>query len=213
MCSSDLIAMPGGMLLDMSTSASSRGKINVARAAGQSLPPGIALDRDGRPTADPNEVETLTPMAGPKGAGLSLMIECLTSLALGNPLIASALNDNKLMKNHHGGMVVLDGHVYGFDEGVLRCLNLKTGESVWQDRSVGKGSLTFADGHLYLRSENGPMALCTATTKGYEEKGRFEPKNRSDKPAWAHPVVCGGRLFVRDMDSLDRKSTRLNSSH
>lgn len=113
-----------------------------------------------------------------------------------------AYDDNKLMKNHHGGMVVLDGHVYGFDEGVLRCLNLKTGESVWQDRSVGKGSLTYADGHLYLRSENGPMALCTATTKGYEEKGRFEPKNRSDKPAWAHPVVCGGRLFVRDMDSL-----------
>lgn len=109
---------------------------------------------------------------------------------------------NKLMKNHHGGMVVLDGHVYGFDEQILRCLNLKSGETVWQDRSVGKGSVTYADGHLYLRSENGPVALCAATTKGYEEKGRFDPKNRSDKPAWAHPVVCGGRLFLRDMDSL-----------
>lgn len=109
---------------------------------------------------------------------------------------------NKEMKNHHGGMVVLDGHVYGFDEGILRCLDLKSGKTVWQDRSVGKGSLTYADGHLYLRSENGPVALCQATTTGYEESGRFDPKNRSDKPAWSHPVVCGGRLYLRDMDKL-----------
>ena len=109
---------------------------------------------------------------------------------------------NKEMKNHHGGMVVLDGHVYGFDEQIMKCLDLKTGDTVWQDRSVGKGSVTYADGHLYLRSENGPVALCVATTKGYEEKGRFDPKNRSDKPAWSHPVVCGGRLYLRDMDSL-----------
>jgi outer membrane protein assembly factor BamB len=109
---------------------------------------------------------------------------------------------NKEMKNHHGGMVVLDGHVYGFDDGILRCMELKTGKSVWQDRSVGKGSLTCADGHLYLRSENGPVALCVATAKGYEEKGRFDPENRSDKPAWSHPVVCGGRLYLRDMDTL-----------
>jgi outer membrane protein assembly factor BamB len=109
---------------------------------------------------------------------------------------------NKEMKNHHGGMVVLDGHVYGFDEAIMKCVNLKTGNTVWQDRSVGKGSVTYADGHLYLRSENGPAALCVATTKSYEEKGRFDPKNRSGRPAWSHPVVCGGRLYLRDMDTL-----------
>ncbi len=115
---------------------------------------------------------------------------------------ATVAYTNREMKNHHGGMVVLDGHVYGFDEGVMKCLDLKTGTTVWQNRSVGKGSVTYADGHLYLRSENGPVALCMATTKGYEEKGRFEPKNRSNRPAWSHPVVCGGRLYLRDMDSL-----------
>jgi ureidoglycolate dehydrogenase (NAD+) len=93
------IAMPGGITLDMSTSASSRGKLAVAKATGRPLPPGIALDRDGRPTTDPDAAVTLTPMAGPKGAGLSLMIECLTSVALGNPLIAPALADPKL-KDH-----------------------------------------------------------------------------------------------------------------
>ena len=86
------IAMPGGIMLDMSTSASSRGKLGVAKATGKPLPPGIALDKDGRPTTDPDAAATLTPMAGPKGAGLSLMIECLTSVALGNPLIATALD-------------------------------------------------------------------------------------------------------------------------
>ena len=60
-------------------------------------PNGLALDKEGRPTTDPNTAATLTPMSGPKGAGLSLMIEALTSVALGNPLIASALNDRKLM--------------------------------------------------------------------------------------------------------------------
>jgi len=109
---------------------------------------------------------------------------------------------NTEMKNHHGGMVVLDGHVYGFDEGVLKCLELKSGKTVWQDRSVGKGSLTYADGHLYLRSEKGPVALCNATTSGYEETGRFDPANRSERPSWAYPVVCGGRLYLRDMDTL-----------
>ena len=101
------VAVPGGIVLDMSTSMSSRGKINVARVAGKPLPPGIALDRDGRPTTDPNAAATLTPMAGPKGAGLSLMIECLTSLALGHALIAPALNDPALMTDYRQNSLVI----------------------------------------------------------------------------------------------------------
>ena len=108
----------------------------------------------------------------------------------------------KEMANHHGGMVLVDGYLYGFDEQILKCLELQTGKVQWKDRSVGKGSIAFADGHLYLRSENGPVALCVASSKRYEEKGRFNPTGRSDKPAWSHPVVCGGRLFLRDMDSI-----------
>ncbi len=115
---------------------------------------------------------------------------------------ASVVYSNKDMVNHHGGMVLLDGHVYGFDEQILKCIDLKSGKAVWQNRSVGKGSLTYADGHLYLRSENGPVALCVATAKGYEEKGRFDQPNRSSRPAWSHPVICGGKLYLRDMDTL-----------
>jgi LDH2 family malate/lactate/ureidoglycolate dehydrogenase len=101
------IAVPGGIVLDISTSMSSRGKINVARVAGVPLPAGIALDRAGRPTTDPSAAATLTPMAGPKGAGLSLMIECLTSVALGHALIAPALNDSRLMTDYRQNSLVV----------------------------------------------------------------------------------------------------------
>ncbi len=106
------------------------------------------------------------------------------------------------MKNHHGGMVLLDGHLYGFDENVLTCLDLQTGNPVWQNRSVGKGSLTYADGRLYLRSEDGPLALAAASPAGYQEFGRFEQPQRSGRRAWAHPVVAGGQLYIRDQDKL-----------
>jgi outer membrane protein assembly factor BamB len=108
----------------------------------------------------------------------------------------------KQMKNHHGGMALVDGYIYGFDDQILTCLEFKTGKMQWQDRSVGKGSLVVADGHLYLRSEHGPVALAEVTPKQYVETGRFDQPDRSDKPSWAHPVVANGRLYLRDMDTL-----------
>ena len=67
---------------------------------------------------------------------------------------------------------------------------------------MGKGSVVYADGHIYLRSENGPVAFFEATSAGYNEKGQFSPTGRSGKPAWSHPVIAGGRLYLRDMDNL-----------
>lgn len=108
----------------------------------------------------------------------------------------------KQMKNHHGGMVLKDGYLYGFDEQILTCLDLRSGKPAWQDRSVGKGSLVMADGKLFLRSEGGPLALAAATPQGYRELGRFDQPERSGRPAWAHPVVAGGKLYIRDWDKL-----------
>jgi outer membrane protein assembly factor BamB len=120
----------------------------------------------------------------------------------GNATQAEVAFTTKQMKNHHGGMVLIDGFLYGFDEAVLTCLDLRSGQSAWQNRSVGKGSLTAADGGLYLRSENGPVALATISPQGYEERSRFEPSNRSQKPAWSHPVIAHGRLYLRDQNTL-----------
>ena len=89
------IAIPAGarppLLLDMSTAAVALGKVMAAKDAGTPIPEGWGVDARGQPTTNPAAVATLLPMAGPKGAGLSLMIECLASLAAGNPLIAPAL--------------------------------------------------------------------------------------------------------------------------
>lgn len=108
----------------------------------------------------------------------------------------------KSMQNHHGGMVLVGDYLYGFDNSNLTCLDFKTGEVKWSDRSVGKGSVTAADGHIYARSERGPVALVEATPQGYVEKSRFDQTDRSEMPSWAHPVISGGRLYLRDQDHL-----------
>jgi outer membrane protein assembly factor BamB len=105
------------------------------------------------------------------------------------------------MKNHHGGMVLHEGHIYGTDEAILRCLELSTGNLKWQSRSVGKGAVVYADGRIILRSEQGPVAMFVATTEGYQEQGRFNPPT-SNRPSWSHPVVANGCLLLRDQDEL-----------
>lgn len=119
----------------------------------------------------------------------------------GEVIDAEQIYFSREMKNHHGGMVFLDGHIYGFDDGILKCLKLDTGERVWQDRSVGKGSLVYADGMLFLLSEANVVGLCEATPKGYVEKGRFRIEDQG-RPSWAHPVVCGGKLYIRNQGIL-----------
>jgi outer membrane protein assembly factor BamB len=105
------------------------------------------------------------------------------------------------MKNHHGGVVLVDGYLYGFNDSILTCLEFGTGRVMWRDRSVGKGSVTYADGNLYLQSENNIVGLAQATSSGYVEKGRFTIPDKG-LPSWAHPVISDARLYVRNQDSL-----------
>jgi outer membrane protein assembly factor BamB len=110
----------------------------------------------------------------------------------------------KNMKNHHGGMVLLDGYLYGSDEGMLTCLEFKTGKVMWAERRTGKGSIVYADGRLYYRNEGGrgALILVDANPKQYVEHGRFDQPDRSDKNAWPHPVIANGKLYIRDQDVL-----------
>ena len=116
----------------------------------------------------------------------------------------------KDMKNHHGGMILLDGYLYGANGGnsggALVCLEFKTGKVMWDQReSAGrraKGSLALADGRLYYRMEDGTLLLIEPDPKQYIERGRFEQPDRRKPPAWAHPVIANGKLYVRDQDIL-----------
>jgi len=80
-------------------------------------------------------------------------------------------------------------------------MEFATGNVAWRDRSVGKGSVTYADGRLYVQGENNVVGLAEATSAGYREKGRFEIPDKG-LPSWAHPVISDGRLYVRNQDAL-----------
>lgn len=119
----------------------------------------------------------------------------------GDKIKAEEVYFTKNMKNHHGGVVLVGDYLYGSDEGLLTCLDFKTGEVQWAERKAGKGSIAYADGRLYYRNEGGPMILVEANPKKYVEHGRFTPP-RTDKPAWPHPVIADGKLFIRDQQYL-----------
>jgi outer membrane protein assembly factor BamB len=107
----------------------------------------------------------------------------------------------KDMRNHHSTSILVGDYLYGFSSGILVAMKFDTGEIAWRDRSVGKGSLVYADGNLYAYSENGVVGLIEATATGYVEKGRFRIEPGS-LPTWTHPVIAGGRLYLRDQSTI-----------
>ncbi|QOV92536.1 PQQ-like beta-propeller repeat protein [Humisphaera borealis] len=114
---------------------------------------------------------------------------------------------NKNMVNHHGGVILQDGKIYGYSDGKgWSCIDLLTGETVWKTKEeLGKGAISYADGMFYLRDEGkskGTIALIEASKEGYKEHGRFAPPKLSGKEQWPHLVIAGGKLYVRDQETL-----------
>jgi outer membrane protein assembly factor BamB len=107
----------------------------------------------------------------------------------------------KDMQNHHGGVVLVNGYLYGFSNSILTCIEFASGKKMWSNRSVGKGALTYADGMLFLLGENNTAGLAEASPNNYVEKGRFQIADQG-KPSWAHPVVVGGKLYIRNQGIL-----------
>jgi len=119
--------------------------------------------------------------------------------------------DNKVMKNHHGGVLLLGDYLYGHsdDNGII-CQNFDTGELVWSDKKKNgsKGAVVYADGMLYCLSEdNGDCVLVEAGSTDYKEVSRFkmDPQTTQRNPqgrVWTHPVISNGRLYLRDQDVI-----------
>jgi len=118
---------------------------------------------------------------------------------------------SKNMENHHGGVVLINGCLYGANGGngggYLVCLDFKTGEVLWNEkdsdkRRVKKGSLAVADNRIYYRTEEGELILIEPSREEYVEHGRFQQPDRTRQPAWSHPVIANGKLYIRDQDTL-----------
>ncbi|HTV27781.1 MAG TPA: Ldh family oxidoreductase, partial [Xanthobacteraceae bacterium] len=96
----------GTILLDMATSTISNGKILQAKQTGEPLPAGTVLTAEGEPTTDARKAEVLLPLGGPKGSGLGLMFEMLTSILAGAPIQARALGPEQ-RKRHVANLAML----------------------------------------------------------------------------------------------------------
>ncbi len=119
---------------------------------------------------------------------------------------------SKELDNHHGGVLLVNGNLYGTstfrNSNLWVCLDWETGEKKYMDKGVGKGSLTYADGMLYTLSEDGVMGLVRPTPAGYELVSSFKIPKGGKGNSWAHPVVCGGRLYIRHDEFLYAYSVR-----
>jgi len=127
--------------------------------------------------------------------------------AKGGLVEAKEIYFTRAMQNHHGGVLVVGQHLYGYNDAILACLEFQTGKVMWRDRSVGKGTLTYADGHFYVLGEENIVGLVEASPSGYREKGRFRIEDQGF-PSWAHPVVAGGRLYIRNQGTLTAYDVR-----
>lgn len=111
---------------------------------------------------------------------------------------------NDDLDNVHGGVVLVDGFIYGASHAkpAWLCLDFKTGPTRYRDRSVRMGSVMYADGMLYCLGERGTMALVTCTPERFAVVSRFQVPSGGEGLYWSHPVVCNGRLYVRHADRL-----------
>ena len=112
---------------------------------------------------------------------------------------------NKKLPVGLGGVVKVGDNFYGSSSVSVMCVDFKTGTIKWDERTIGPCSWLVADGRIYVHAESGDVALIEPRGEGYRETGRFSPPNpptRGQSKAWAYPVVAGGRLYIRDLNSL-----------
>jgi outer membrane protein assembly factor BamB len=171
----------------------------------------LAVDpRDGRllwtySRASNNTANVATPVVrGNKvfvSSGYGTGAALLEVKAAGNIASAQEIYFTRDMRNHHASSVVVGDHIYGFSDSILTALKFDTGEMAWRDRSVGKGSIIYADQRLYLYSEQGTVGLADAAPTAYRERGRFSIP-QSGPPTWSHPIITNGKLIIRDQDTV-----------
>ncbi len=120
----------------------------------------------------------------------------------GTSFFAKQTYANKTISNHHGGCIRVGNYIYGSSGSTLACIDLKTGEEMWRERSAGKGAIVVADSKIILRSEKDTVALVALSPKAYKEISRFSQPDRTRARAWSHPVVSDGILYLKDQGLL-----------
>jgi hypothetical protein len=105
------------------------------------------------------------------------------------------------MQNHISTSVLYEGHLYGFSEHRLRCVDFQTGKVMWDKTGLGRGTLLVANGHLIILGDHGQLVLAKATPAAFTQVSRCQVFNQ-ETLTWTVPVLSNGRLFIRSQDSL-----------
>jgi outer membrane protein assembly factor BamB len=115
-----------------------------------------------------------------------------------------------VFRNHHGGMVLVGDYVYGGhgqNQGFPTCIELKTGKLMWERQrpptgANGSAAVIYADGHLYFRYQSAMMVLIKADPRNYEVVSTFRIPQDEKVNSWSHPVICDGKLYLREQDKV-----------
>jgi outer membrane protein assembly factor BamB len=144
------------------------------------------------------------------GYGVGCFLVKLTRT--GDTFDAETVYANQNMLNQHGGVVLINGYIYGFADRIgWVCQDLKTGENVWVEKNdvVSKGAVLAVNDRLLLLNERGGMiTVVAASPDGWKEFGRMEIPERveeesaRDHMVWTHPVVANGKLYIKDHNLL-----------
>ena len=128
--------------------------------------------------------------------------ELLKQKKAANGISTEKVWETQLMDNYFGGVLLYNGYLFGCgsDSRGWYCLDFMTGKQMW--KTNGEGSLTYADGMSYLYDVKGNVKLIKASPDKFEVSGEFKAPKGGEGPYWAHPVVCGGRLYIRHADKI-----------
>jgi len=111
----------------------------------------------------------------------------------------------KRMKNRINSSVIYENFIYGFDGGIIKCLDAATGKEQWKARGFQRGSLILADDHLIVLGERGKLSLVEKNHTEFKEKAKIQIL---DGKCWTSPTLANGRLYLRnnkEMLCLDMK--------
>lgn len=160
-------------------------------------------------TADPRTGSNIgTPVAHADGVygAASLVGAGLATIAKeGDTFVARSAYFDRALPSAIGGIVRVGEHGYGANGQTFVCFDWASGTVKWAERGVGAGSMVVAENRIYLRKENGEVAMIDASPTGYRERGRFLPTGhpqRGRSESWAYPALANGRLHIRDGSTL-----------
>jgi len=107
--------------------------------------------------------------------------------------------ENSSMKNKFNSSVLYEGYIYGLDEGILTCVDVKTGERKWKGGRYGYGQIILASGHLVVITDTGELVLVKPAPGQFTEVAKF---SAIEGKTWNYPVIADGRLLVRNQTQM-----------